>query len=79
MRKRIEQNVKSLANLSLKDLFASFVVYEMGLTIDNELIEILEGVYEEYMDNDSITSLLNDDIREMVEDAIIKNNDKEIE
>ena len=69
--------VKELKNANYKDVVGSLVVYEIlenELYYDNELEELsdgdtktLEKIYNKFMESSTITGLLNDELKEIIE------------
>ena len=71
---RIKELVKQLRNENYKDLFAALILYE-EIDYIHELedvnekdIEFLEKIYKKFMDKDYITSLINQDILDLMEE-----------
>lgn len=70
---KIKELVKILNNSDYKDVFSALVIFEyMDYLQDlndfsNMDIEVMEEVYEEFMNNSNATGLLNSEIKEILE------------
>lgn len=76
-KENIVRLVKELKNVNYKDVVGALVVYEIlenELYYDTELEELrdediktLENIYDKFMESDTITGLLNDELKEIIE------------
>ena len=73
-KERIIELVKELRKENYKDLFAALILYE-EIDFIHELedvtdkdIEFLENIYQKFMEKDNITSLVNQDIFDLMEE-----------
>ena len=72
---KIIELVKILKNSDYKDVFGALIVYEkmdylQDLQDFNDRdIEYLEKVYDKFMDSPTISGLLNEDLKEILEES----------
>lgn len=71
-----KENIKELVDMFMKanymDLFGAIIVYELDLVEDledlsDEDIEKLENIYAKYMNSKTISGLLNDELKEIID------------
>lgn len=73
-KEKIIELVKTLNNSDYKDVFGAIVVFEYIdylqdlQDINNIDIEYLEEVYDRFMESSTITGLLNDELKEIIEE-----------
>ena len=74
-KEKIIELVKTLNNSDYKDVFGALIVYEkmdylQDLQDFNDRdIEYLEKVYDKFMDSPTISGLLNEDLKEILEES----------
>ena len=73
-KEKIIELVKTLNNNNYKDVFGAILIFEKLdylqdlQDIDDKDIEYLEEVYNKFMDSPTITGLLNDELKEIIEE-----------
>lgn len=73
-KEKIIELVKTLNNSDYKDVFGAIVIFEKLeylhdlQDIDNKDINMLEEIYDRFMESATITGLLNDDLKEIIEE-----------
>ena len=72
-KEKIIELVKTLNNNDYKDVFGAILIFEKLdylqdlQDIDDKDIEYLEEVYNKFMDSPTITGLLNEELKEILE------------
>lgn len=73
-KEKIIELVKTLNNNDYKDVFGAIVIFEKLeylhdlQDIDDKDINMLEEIYDRFMESATITGLLNDDLKEIIEE-----------
>lgn len=73
-KEKIIELVKTLNNNNYKDVFAAIVIFEKLeylhdlQDIDDKDINMLEEIYDRFMESATITGLLNDELKEIIEE-----------
>ena len=73
-KEKIIELVKTLKSNDYKDVFAAIVIFEILeylhdlQDIDDKDIKYLEEVYDRFMESATITGLLNDELKEIIEE-----------
>ena len=73
-KEKIIELVKTLNNNNYKDVFAAIVIFEKLeylhdlQDIDDKDINMLEEIYDRFMESSTITGLLNDELKEIIEE-----------
>lgn len=73
-KEKIIELVKTLNNNDYKDVFAAIVIFEKLeylhdlQDIDDKDINMLEEIYDRFMESATITGLLNDELKEIIEE-----------
>ena len=74
-KEKIIELVKTLNNNNYKDVFGAILIFEKLdylqdlQDIDDKDIEYLEEVYNKFMDSPTITGLLNDELKEIIDES----------
>ena len=74
-KEKIIELVKTLKNNNYKDVFGAILIFEKLdylqdlQDIDDKDIEYLEEVYNKFMDSPTITGLLNDELKEIIDES----------
>jgi len=68
----VKELVKQFENENYKDLFGALIVFEkLDYIIEDDItdkdIEFLEKVYEEFMESKTISGLLNEELKDIIE------------
>lgn len=73
-KEKIIELVKTLKSNNYKDIFAAIVIFEKLeylhdlQDIDDKDINMLEEIYDRFMESSTITGLLNDELKEIIEE-----------